>query len=168
MTVLHVGLSWMALTSLVPRPSPHVRERGSGVLSNFSYQMGRGSSMIWKLESDCRTRNWYSTTVLFNRGRCWIEWAMLLDTGRAIVQTAQLGIILHAACNAWGNAIITFFTPFDPAPCDKKSRSEHQTLFPLFGEGSGHETRPWLCQVWSKQGEEVWVMWITDCSVWSN
>ena len=39
-----------------------------------------------------------------------------------------------------GNAIITFFTPFDPAPCDKKSRSEHQTLFPLFGEGSGHET----------------------------
>ena len=53
---------------------------------------------------------------------------------------AQLGIILHAACNAWGNAIITFFTPFDLAPCDKKSRSEHQTLFPLFGEGSGHET----------------------------
>ena len=53
---------------------------------------------------------------------------------------AQLGIILHAACNAWGNAIITFFTPFDPAPCDKKSHLEHQTLFPLFGEGSGHET----------------------------
>ena len=48
-----------------------------------------------------------------------------------------LGIILHTA---WGNAIITFFMPFDPAPCDKKSRSEHQTLFPLFGEGSGHET----------------------------
>ena len=63
-----------------------------------------------------------------------------MDTGRAIVPTAQLGIILHAACNARGNAIITFFTPFDPAPCDKKSRSEHQTLFPLFGEGSGHET----------------------------
>jgi len=54
---------------------------------------------------------------------------MLLDTGRAIVQTAQLGIILHAACNAWRNAIITFFTPFNPTPCDKKSRSKHQTLF---------------------------------------
>jgi len=53
----------------------------------------------------------------------------LLDTGRAIVQTAQLGIILHAACNAWRNAIITFFMPFNPTPCDKKSRSEHQTLF---------------------------------------
>ena len=39
-----------------------------------------------------------------------------------------------------GKAIITSFTPFDPAPCDKKSRSEHQTLFPLFGEGSGHKT----------------------------
>jgi len=26
---------------------------------------------------------------------------------------------------------------FDPAPCDKKSRSKHQTLFPLFGEGLG-------------------------------
>ena len=24
---------------------------------------------------------------------------------------------------------MTSFTPFDPAPCDKKSRSEHQTLF---------------------------------------
>ena len=66
---------------------------------------------------------------------------MLLDTGRTIVQTAHRGIILHAACNAGGNAIITFFTPFDPAPCDKKSRSEHQILFPLFGEGSGHETK---------------------------
>ena len=63
---------------------------------------------------------------------------MLLDTGRAIVHLHA--IIVHAACNAWGNAIITFFTPFDPAPCDKKSRSVHQTLFPLFGEGSGHET----------------------------
>ena len=61
----------------------------------------------------------------------------LLDTGRAIIQTAQLGIILHAACSAWGNAIMTFFTQFDPAPCDKKSRSERQTLFPLFGEGLG-------------------------------
>ena len=62
-----------------------------------------------------------------------------MDTGRAIVQTAQLGIIFHAACNAWGNAIITFFMPFDPAPYDKKSHSEHQTLFPLFGEG--HKTK---------------------------
>ena len=43
-------------------------------------------------------------------------------------------------CTCTGNAIITFFTPFDPAPCDKKCRSEHQTLFPLFGEGSGDET----------------------------
>ena len=62
-----------------------------------------------------------------------------MDTGRAIVKTAQLAIILHAACNAWGNAIITFFTPSTPPHV--KSRSEHQTLFPLFGEGSGHETR---------------------------
>ena len=36
-----------------------------------------------------------------------------------------------------GNAMITSFTPFDPTLCDKKSRSEHQTLFPLFGEGLG-------------------------------
>ena len=71
---------------------------------------------------------------MLDRGRCcW-------DTGRAIVQMAQLYIILHGACNAWGNVIITFFMPFDPAPCDKKSRSEHQALFPLFGAGSGHKT----------------------------
>ena len=29
---------------VVPRPFPHVRERGSGVLSDFSCQMGRDSS----------------------------------------------------------------------------------------------------------------------------
>ena len=40
-------------------------------------------------------------------------------------------------CTCTGNAI---FTPFDPAPCDKKCRSEHQTLFLLFGKGSGDET----------------------------
>ena len=64
----------------------------------------------------------------------------MLDRGSDAVghwqSTRTLGIILHAACNAWGNAIITFFTPFD-----KKSSSEHQTLFPIFGEGSGHKTR---------------------------
>ena len=65
-----------------------------------------------------------------------------MDTGRAITQTAQL----HAACKCMGNAIITFFTLFDSAPCDKKSRSEHQTLFPLFGEGSGDENKCRLCQ----------------------
>ena len=31
-----------------------------------------------------------------------------------------------------GNVMVIFFTPFDPVPCDNKSRSEHQTLFPLF------------------------------------
>ena len=34
-----------------------------------------------------------------------------------------------------GNAIITFFMPFDPAPSDKKCHSENQALFPLFGGG---------------------------------
>ena len=29
--------------------------------------------------------------------------------------------------------VITFLTPFSPAPCAKKYRSEHQTLFPRFG-----------------------------------
>ena len=38
-------------------------------------------------------------------------------------------------CTCIGNVIITFFMPFDPAPCDKKCRSEHQTLFPLFRGG---------------------------------
>ena len=203
-------------------------------MTDFSCQIGWGSSPSWELESDCKTRNymymrWHSNwtrdlalqtegkllsqliyvlgrskvghsllkfckhalhsepfasyssglTVALVRGRCWIEGATLLDTGRAIVQTAQLGIIFHAACNAWGNATIrsilmrpiatrstltrstcheinlsrdqlkfflrlkdilhrhTFFMLFDPTPCDKKSRSEHQTLFPLFGEGLG-------------------------------
>ena len=32
---------------------------------------------------------------------------------------------------------MTFFTKYGPAPCDKNCRSEHQTLFPLFGEGLG-------------------------------
>ena len=32
---------------------------------------------------------------------------------------------------------MTFFTKYGPAHCDKNCRSEHQTLFPLFGEGLG-------------------------------
>ena len=61
---------------------------------------------------------------------------MLLGTARAIV---QLSIILHAGCNGLGNAIITFFTPFNPAPCHKLFR----TPDPLsaFRGGSGHKTR---------------------------
>ena len=87
-----------------------------------------------------------SSKVVHNpvvRCRCWIEGATLLDTGRAIVQTAQLGIILHAGCNAWWNA---FFMPFNPPPWDKKRRSEHQTLFPIFGECLGTRL-DWYCQL---------------------
>jgi len=32
---------------------------------------------------------------------------------------------------------MTFFTKYGTAPCDKNCRSEHQTLFLLFGEGLG-------------------------------
>ena len=41
---------------------------------------------------------------------------------------------MHGECN---NYILTLF---NPAPCDKKWRSEHQTLFSLFG-GGGLGTR---------------------------
>ena len=57
---------------------------------------------------------------------------MLLDTGRAIVHLVS-SYTLHAMHG--GDGITTFFMPSDPAPCDKKSHSEHQTLFPLFKEG---------------------------------
>ena len=39
-------------------------------------------------------------------------------------------------CTCTGNAIITFFMPFDPAPCDKNTRPS----FHFSGEGSGDET----------------------------
>ena len=39
------------------------------------------------------------------------------------------------------NAIMTFYTKYDPAPCDKK----YQTLFPLFGEGLGTRLRLSVC-----------------------
>jgi len=39
--------------------------------------------------------------------------------------------------SGYKNAIMTFFTKYGPAPCDKNCRSDHQTLFPLFGEGLG-------------------------------
>ena len=45
---------WKPWVSLVPSPSPHVRERESGVLSDFSCH----SSPIRELESDLRTRNY--------------------------------------------------------------------------------------------------------------
>jgi len=37
---------------------------------------------------------------------------------------------------------MTFFTKYGPAPCDKNCRSEHQTLFPRFGEGLGTRLSP--------------------------
>ena len=40
--------------SLMPSPSPHMRERRSGVLSDFSCHMGRD---IWELQSGSRTHN---------------------------------------------------------------------------------------------------------------
>ena len=40
--------------SLEPKPSSHVRERGSGVLNDFSCH----SSLIWELKSDCRMRHY--------------------------------------------------------------------------------------------------------------
>ena len=48
--------------SLIPSPSPHVRERRSGVLNEFSCHMGQGSSPIWELESDSRTHNYMCMT----------------------------------------------------------------------------------------------------------
>ena len=96
----------------------------------------------------------YSTTVLLEavagsrEQRC-------LDTDRAIIQTAQLGInrasILHAACGAWGNAIFYTVRP-TPCACDKKRHEFGRgfygdtyisvlSVFTLtLREGSGHET----------------------------
>ena len=63
------------------------------------------SSPIRELESDCRTSS--STRSSMPAVRC--------------------------TCTE--NAIITFFTPFDPTPYNKKCRSKHQTLFSLFKGG---------------------------------
>ena len=96
----------------MPSPSPHMRERGSGVLNDFSCH----SSLIWELESNCRTCNY-------------MRWR----------RRARDLVCLQCTCT--GNAIITFFTLFDPAPCDNKCRSEHsRPSFCFSGEGSGDET----------------------------
>ena len=47
----------------VPRPSPHVWERGSSVLNNFSCHIGWGSSPIWELKSDCRNHNYHNHAI---------------------------------------------------------------------------------------------------------
>ena len=43
---------------------------------------------------------------------------------------------------AFYNLIRTLRSGSYPAPCDKKGRSEHQTLFSACTRGSGHETKP--------------------------
>ena len=60
--VKHQHISIPPRSSLMPSRSPHVRERGSGVLNDFSCHMGQGSSMIRELESDSRTRNYMCRT----------------------------------------------------------------------------------------------------------
>ena len=84
----------------MPRPSPHVQERGSSVLSVVTVPQPKGSNQIAEHVITCNN-------VL----------------ARDLVCLQYMG-----------NAIITFFMPFDPVPCDKKSRPEHQTLFLLFGD----------------------------------
>ena len=66
---LEYGMEWWMYTvtancSLVPRSFPHVWEKGSGVLSDFSCH----SSLIWELWSDYRTRfssvlNWLRNVI---------------------------------------------------------------------------------------------------------
>ena len=58
---------------------------------------------------------------------------MLLDTGRA--EQSYTWFHLTRCMQCMENAITIFFMPSDPDPCDKKSHSEHQTLFPLFKKG---------------------------------
>jgi len=45
---------------------------------------------------------------------------------------------------------MTFFTKYGSTSYDKKCCSEHQTLFPLFGGGSGNETTIYIG--WSHWG----------------
>ena len=87
------------------RPFPHVWKRGSGVLSDFLV-----------------TASWSES--LNQIAECVI---ICDDVGN------QAQDLVCMQCTCTGNPIITLLTPFNPALCDKKSRSEHQTLFPLFG-----------------------------------
>ena len=56
-------------------------------------------------------------------------------------------------CTCMGNAIITFFTPFNPAPCDRNVAQNTRPSFRFLGEGSGDETRMqgggWGCFIMS-------------------
>ena len=81
-----------------------------------------------------------SSKVLHNclvRGRCWIERATLLDTGRAIVKTTQLGTRCMQCMAECNNCILYAIRP-RPMWQEKSFR----TLDPLsaFQGGSGHET----------------------------
>ena len=62
----------------------------------------------------------------------------------AISSFCKLGcIVVHMdwgvrnSTSGFKNTIMTLLTKYGPASCDKKCHSEHQTLFPLFGEGLG-------------------------------
>ena len=85
------------------------------------------SSPIWALELDCRTRNYM----------CWHHRARDL------------------VCLQCKSAIVTFFTPFNPTPCDKKCRSEHQTLFPLYRRGV------WACDYPGAAVRSDWKIQVT-------
>ena len=66
----------------------------------------------------------------------------MLDRGSDAVGHWQsnrtLGIILHAACNAWGNALITFLRSTPPHVTRKVVQNTRPSF--RFRGGSGHET----------------------------
>ena len=99
-----------AHTSLVPRPSS----------ARMSERVWRSERLFLSLLPDLRAR-------------------IRLQTHNYMRGCRQLST-RFSTHGVHRNAMITFFISFSPAPCDKKSRSEYQTLIPLFREGSGDET----------------------------
>jgi len=140
-------------------------QRGSCVLSNISYHMGRGWSRIWDHQSDCRRPNYNCMTYIIsnrilkrignseNLSRSLflavpIDFAAILSFCKPGYVVVHMDWGVRNSSSGYKNAIMTFFTKYSTAPCDRKCRSEHQTLFLFFGEGLGTKLSSHVAWEW--------------------
>ena len=128
------------LPSLVPRPLPQKAERGSGVLSDISCHMGRG--LKHKECHYCILHPDSSFLITSNAARYSIQ---KLDKATKVLEKAEnelrdkcflvvipLKIRSLTSCTynyVFCKLIRALRSESYTAPCDKKSCSEHQTLF---------------------------------------
>ena len=142
-------MSFKLRSSLVSRPSRTCEKGGTGVLSDFSCHIGRGSSPILELKSDLE----HIIICAWHKIIFWTELKIEKTYLAACSQLSQetlwpyQAFVSHSSLSRRKSWVPDVKCNYDilyavgPTPCDKKCCSEHQTPFSLLGGWSRDSAR---------------------------